>query len=294
MLVEDVIKKYNIKNYTYSELHNAFKNMGFAIIDLYGEIAEKYFEILGISSDESNTAFLCNYKGVKVVFIDSYENYDVKCFQLACLLYLAEEKDSRLAENNKKYKACEFAVHLKDLLQTPEEKRKPFAIIQKIGIIIIICVTAVAGGILGTKFTAFDSEKSASSEYQSSFTMFSADVDISTVEASKIDSFAHSVDDIVSVDNESVISNEKDDDNLDVDTSNTDNNHEQYVIAEPVISDSDAQSYTESEIVYYVTKSGKKYHVAGCQYIKELSACTQITADSVLKSSYSPCTRCIK
>ena len=294
MLVEDVIKKYNINNYNYAELHKTFESMGFAIIDLYSEIAEKYFEILDISSNECNTAFLCNDNGVKAVFIDFYENYDVKCFQLACLLYLAEEKDSRLADNNKKCKACTFAVHLKDYLQSPEKKRKPFTIIQKIGVLIIFGITAVTCAILGLKLTAYDSEKSVPTEYKSSFTMFSADVDISAVEASKIDSYAHSVDDIVSAADNSVALDDKDDDNSDVDAENIDDKYVQYVSAEPVINDSEAQNYIESEKVYYVTKSGKKYHVSGCQYIKDLSACTKITQDSILTSSYTPCKRCIK
>ena len=45
---------------------------------------------------------------------------------------------------------------------------------------------------------------------------------------------------------------------------------------------------------YYVTKSGKKYHVEGCSYVKDLSACRALSAEEISQSSYEPCKRCIK
>jgi hypothetical protein len=48
----------------------------------------------------------------------------------------------------------------------------------------------------------------------------------------------------------------------------------------------------ENERVYYATKSGKKYHVAGCSYIvgKETKI---ITKEEIESGKYTPCSKCI-
>lgn len=44
------------------------------------------------------------------------------------------------------------------------------------------------------------------------------------------------------------------------------------------------------EQVYYVTKTGKKYHTADCSYLKSK---IEITYDDIISKGYSPCSRCI-
>ena len=43
---------------------------------------------------------------------------------------------------------------------------------------------------------------------------------------------------------------------------------------------------------YYVTQSGKKYHIASCSYLSKSKIA--ITIDRVKAEGYSPCSRCIK
>ena len=43
---------------------------------------------------------------------------------------------------------------------------------------------------------------------------------------------------------------------------------------------------------YYVTQSGKKYHVASCSYLSKSKIA--ITMDRIKAEGYSPCSRCIK
>ena len=57
---------------------------------------------------------------------------------------------------------------------------------------------------------------------------------------------------------------------------------------------SGAGSVSEHEIdeaVYYVTKSGRKYHIDGCSYLKSK---IEITYDDIIAGGYEPCSRCIK
>ena len=43
---------------------------------------------------------------------------------------------------------------------------------------------------------------------------------------------------------------------------------------------------------YYVTQSGKKYHIASCSYLSKSKIA--ITIDRIRSEGYSPCSRCIK
>ncbi len=48
----------------------------------------------------------------------------------------------------------------------------------------------------------------------------------------------------------------------------------------------------ETSGAYYVTQSGKKYHVASCSYLSKSKI--TITMDRIRSEGYSPCSRCIK
>ena len=48
----------------------------------------------------------------------------------------------------------------------------------------------------------------------------------------------------------------------------------------------------ETSATYYVTQSGKKYHVASCSYLSKSKIA--ITMDRIKAEGYSPCSRCIK
>ena len=49
----------------------------------------------------------------------------------------------------------------------------------------------------------------------------------------------------------------------------------------------------DENVVYYATASGKKYHVEGCTYIKDLDKCTAYTAEELSDTSLEPCRRCL-
>ena len=48
----------------------------------------------------------------------------------------------------------------------------------------------------------------------------------------------------------------------------------------------------ETSGTYYVTQSGKKYHVSSCSYLNKSKIA--ITMDRIKAEGYSPCSRCIK
>jgi hypothetical protein len=45
----------------------------------------------------------------------------------------------------------------------------------------------------------------------------------------------------------------------------------------------------ESQITVYITKTGAKYHRAGCSYLRRSSVATTLKA---AKARYTPCSRC--
>jgi hypothetical protein len=49
---------------------------------------------------------------------------------------------------------------------------------------------------------------------------------------------------------------------------------------------------TAASGTYYVTQSGKKYHIASCSYLSKSKIA--ITIDRINAEGYSPCSRCIK
>jgi hypothetical protein len=46
----------------------------------------------------------------------------------------------------------------------------------------------------------------------------------------------------------------------------------------------------KKEIIVYITKTGSKYHVAGCQYLR--SSMISISLGSAIAQGYSPCSVC--
>ena len=70
------------------------------------------------------------------------------------------------------------------------------------------------------------------------------------------------------------------------------------VETQPAFSDNIIQSSTSKAAVrpedteLFVTKSGKKFHLAGCSYLSK--SCITITYDEALEKGYSPCSRCFK
>lgn len=51
-------------------------------------------------------------------------------------------------------------------------------------------------------------------------------------------------------------------------------------------------NHKETSGTYYVTQSGKKYHIASCSYLSKSKIA--ITMDRIKAEGYSPCSRCIK
>ena len=54
----------------------------------------------------------------------------------------------------------------------------------------------------------------------------------------------------------------------------------------------EAATVRDTSGTYYVTHSGKKYHVASCSYLSKSKIA--ITIDRIKAEGYSPCSRCIK
>jgi len=64
-----------------------------------------------------------------------------------------------------------------------------------------------------------------------------------------------------------------------------------FVSGAPALQAREAQSTVQTkDCVVYVTRTGHKYHKAGCSYLKR--SAIQTTRAEALKAGYSPCSRC--
>ena len=64
-------------------------------------------------------------------------------------------------------------------------------------------------------------------------------------------------------------------------------------IAESVKEPESSVSVPQTGRVYYATKSGTKYHIAGCSYIKGKDNLKTLTEEDIKSGKYEPCSRCI-
>ena len=53
-----------------------------------------------------------------------------------------------------------------------------------------------------------------------------------------------------------------------------------------------AAEETKKETKVYVTKTGKKYHLADCRYVKDKKDLTEYTVAEAKKKKYEPCEVC--
>ncbi|MGN1121247.1 MAG: hypothetical protein ACI4RV_02695 [Eubacteriales bacterium] len=58
--------------------------------------------------------------------------------------------------------------------------------------------------------------------------------------------------------------------------------------------EADSQGFVipENQRIYYATKSGTKYHIAGCSYLNGKDTVT-VSAEDIASGKYTPCSRCI-
>lgn len=263
--VENFIKQHRVQEYTYFELSRIFNDMGFAIVDIHSPISVKYLAVLGTGAIDNDKCFLCHCCGIKAVFIDTNQIDEIKCFELSSLVPLIESSDSRSCDKKSIFEGYMFASKLRELLETPETQTKRFALIQKIGLAIICTVIALFSAIIGIIYFKGDNNE----KYVSSFKM-------------------------VSQHENSLGNNETPVFNI-ISSEDVDDNKENNATDDVDVSDSLLQPQNEQdEIVYYATKSGTKYHIKGCQYLKDLSSCTVFTKEELMASSLTPCKKCIK
>ena len=82
------------------------------------------------------------------------------------------------------------------------------------------------------------------------------------------------------------------------DSSIGDSTVEQPVVSSPVLPEAEVEQSTTKatvnpeEVELFVTKSGTKFHIAGCAYLSK--SCIPITYQDAIEKGYSPCSRCFK
>ena len=281
-----------ISEYTYHELSSYFKNNGFEIVDIKSDSAANCFDTLGISRGERDDFFVCCDKDKKFLFADLNADNAVLCFHLSRLIFLSNEKDSRLVDEKRQVDAVTFAVLLKERIESGYDT-KVFKLIKYIGA--VICLGLILVGSIFTGIVYYSTEADYSTifndDYKESFAVTtiicdSDDEDSEQVISDNNDFTAISVDDFNETDDIDLISDENA-----ISSNNTLVNED--IEENSKDNPSSDLSVDVNSVTYYVTKSGQKYHVEGCRYIKNPDDCKMVSSD-VAQQSYQPCKVCIK
>lgn len=267
------VNKTGIKNLTVDELIKAVEKMECAVIELDDE---KQSVLLG-KTDKEDKFYLFNNGILKYIAFPSFldEQQRLNTLLLAASeLYISE---NYLLNKDKNITVEIFAQKLKEILQNKTARshilRHAFEYVS------VICVAVV---VLCFSFVAFFLEKNLDkdvrlpefeetkvfSDYESDKIK---DVVEDTIEVLNNVDFSgndkigivKSVDDALSVDNEDIL---------------------EYEIT---------PAFYDNNTVYYVTKSGTKYHIETCSYIKDLQECKPVKLSDI-GEEYTPCKRCIK
>ena len=267
------VNKTGIKNLTVDELIKAVEKMECAVIELDDE---KQSVLLG-KTDKEDKFYLFNNGTLKYIAFPSFldEQQRLNTLLLAASeLYISE---NYLLNKDKNITVEIFAQKLKEILQNKTARshilRHAFEYVSA------ICVAVV---VLCFSFVAFFLEKS-----------FDKDVRLPEFEETKVfsdyesDKIKDVVEDTIEVlNNVDFSGNDKIgivksvDDALSVDN-------------EDILEYEITPAFYDNNTVYYVTKSGTKYHIETCSYIKDLQECKPVKL-SEIGEEYTPCKRCIK
>lgn len=286
-----------ISEYTYHELSSYFKNNGFEIVDIKSDSAANCFDTLGISRGERDDFFICCDKDKKFLFADLNADNAVLCFHLSRLIFLSNEKDSRFVDEKRQVDAVTFAVFLKERIESGYDT-KVFKLIKYIGA--VICLGLVLVGAIFTGIVYYSTEADDSDIFIDNVADTFVVTSVISDSLDESESIEESEQVISDNNNFSVVSVDEVNGNNDVESNDVANvlPSNNTLVGEGVVesvkdnSSSDVSSFVESA-TYYVTKSGKKYHVEGCRYIKNPDDCKTVSSD-VAQQSYQPCKVCIK
>ncbi len=319
--VKEIIKKYHISEYSVDGLKNAFKSIGFRIEDRFGRLSKSYFEILDISPKPEENCFSCNCEVLKIVFVNDDFSSDILCFQLSFLLYLCDAEDTRFCSNDEKLDAVTFAVFLKNELDKDISDNKLLAVVKKHAAVAVSAIVAVLAVISGFLFLGGNDKIDNPLEKANISSSYTTAVAENENQILAKDAFAALSTDDIDIDEDTTSdinaeetvtesSDEYKNEPLDSDANGNDtastfenvgssdttvkNDEVLTVPIEDVAGETpETEQVTSDNTTYYVTKSGKKYHVKSCSYLKDLSKCTEISPTEAATLGYEPCKRCI-
>ena len=256
------VTDYKIKEYSSKELLRALENMGYAVTELENQ-NEKILLI-----DAKQNFFIFDNGTVKYVALPYGLSEEEKCFTLLtalCEIYVSRNRLLPKGAIPEDF-ATELVKHLSNKSVFSHIKCHFFEYVSALILLIItLCFSLTAIFLeknLDKKITLPDFEH--------------------TNQLSAFDLEENENKEIISVFNSIDIPSQND---LGI-SSIIDNNISDFESDMQIVSD-------DSTTVYYVTKSGNKYHIDTCSYIKDLSECTSMTL-AQMDNKYTPCKRCIK
>ena len=256
------INQYKIKKYTFPSLSKVIKDMGYAIIEIDADENES----LVIKACEKSY-FIFESGPIKYVAIPNNTDEKEKCRLCSLCAYEIYSSHNSLLCKNTNHE--DFDMFLQQVLCSNSVfshlNRNIFEYASGIVLFVItICFS----------LSALFLEKSLDS--QMIMPEFKQEVSFLNV-----DSTQEEIEEVISVFNPVDISQSTD--------SGMTNIIDDFTVIKENTEDNAIVSHTSS---YYVTKSGTKYHLEGCSYIKDLSQCTPLNENEL--GEYQPCKRCIK
>lgn len=272
-LVKQTFEKYSISQVTPDKIKDIINAQGYIVIRYsFSDISQetkRLMETLGVLEYASfHDSFTYSGLSKRIVFVRSdvsdSEYFYLLLLELGRILTYTHKTDNLIgATTLEQAYACEFAYHVTDcanhgILYNSFKFHPIKATVALTVLITLITISAVTicssklSGNTGIYLDNYDIPDSVSSVYTSNNIV--SDLPKIAEETAKVD-----------------ISEETEE--KDMESTNT-----KFVIP-------------ENERVYYATKQGKKYHIAGCSYISGRET-VELSSDDIENGNYTPCSRC--
>ncbi len=261
-------------------------------LSLNSDTFKAAFESFGFVVQQQDTAanddfqyYLINDDEEKLVFV-SGETDEARCFYYSVLLGLMNLTDSRDADESQMIQAYIFASKIRQEIENNSKSKISESKLRNVLLSIFAVMLTVS--VAGLIFLYRNVNRNNMNPLENSLPATVADMSSIIDDAAVVDNEdINSVVPEIAVAAVSISSPSEDSASSDLDVSN----ESVQSSSNKMITKEDVPSST---VTYYATASGKKYHISGCQYVKDLSKCVLVSDDDIVLGKYEPCKKCIK
>jgi hypothetical protein len=265
------IKKYDVQKLTYSKLEEIIEELGYKVkkFDIYNKRSIEFLDNLSLLKQiEHSKCFIYSCKNLKLIFISgSLNSKEIKTLLLHeighIMLNHIFNTNGLISEN------ITYEIEANEFVYLVQEQLKKRKVLQSVinslfyTLILTACVTSL---LIGYKLISSSSDSDQYTSYNNSNSI------VSQIQTTTIESVT----------------------TLSKKTTSTLKTNTLQTTTTPDTSEITIQSSQQqnNENIYYITKSGTKYHLSTCYHIVGRAA-TSATKEELENAGYSPCTDCL-